>query len=189
LRVPAVPNLEGGELNGEVSNRRTLGCTASNGQTGAFCGEPAEEMIAASAANDDDFGGPTAGVPAEFVEHSRICSGKAVEDQCGHSWRACWGFVERIVAMGTKLRVDASGHVSHETKLLVRDIENGRGRRFEFGPGDELLDGERGAGSSPGVHALLQEPHAVEALVEEHPAIDGAEIGEAIGEGGGSRTG
>ncbi len=79
--------------------------------------------------------------------------------------------------------VDARGHIGVKQQRLGIHVNNSRRSLADGSLLDEIFDGPTAALGAPGIHALLDEPHAVDESVEAEPAGGRTEIGIACVKG------
>src|SRR5579863_4151356 len=155
----------GGELHGEVADRGAFGMSAADGQAGAASGEIGKKTVAAGAPDDVDAGGFSIEHLVEVGDCAGIAGSKALKDYASEERLVSGNIGNERVAVCGELFVDTSRHISRQEQRLGVDADD-LSRCAFGGSGNEIVDCKVAAGSFPMLHALLQQPHAVDVGVE-----------------------
>ena len=154
------------------------GCPLSTGRPVRCGGELGKKAVAAAAAEDMD----ASELAAQHLARGRRVRWRSARRGFQRSGarraarcRGCPGW-ERWPA-ARELFVDARGHVAGEEQRFGIDVDDCGGSLQAAAALDEIFDGEGCGRLRPMLHALLEEPHAIDVGVEAESACGGALVG------------
>lgn len=167
-------------LHCEIAHRGTLHGADRHVHARAFGGQAAEHNVLCASTDHDDPAQIFATVHAGFLQQFRVACREAMQQQAHHGRRVPAVFPQRRQTSCNTLCIDATGHLTHRHQGGIVDVQQVAGWRHQPGRAQQVGDVPGMAAASPALHASLQNPHAVHALVKAGHATHGTKVGEVI---------
>src|SRR6201998_3592207 len=139
---------------------------AVNGEPRTPRGEFGKKLIATRAANDMNPGEFTMEHPLKVSERCCVSRGKTFKDHPREAWFVALSIGDGLIARKTEFAIHAFRHVAGEKQGLGVNVYDAS-RGASSGLLDEIRNRQTVATlGDPGLHALLQQPHAIDIRVK-----------------------
>ncbi len=156
--------------------------SAIDEHAGSLRGEIGKQSVAAGASDDVDAGKFSTQHLCKIGDCARVARGETFKDQAGEERLVAGDVRDGRMARCGELVVDARGHIASEEQRLGIDVDDFSGRAGGSSL-DEIRDRDIAPGGGPLLHALLEQPHAVDIGMKAEAAGSRALVGVAGGEG------